>query len=339
MANDDSYRQIRDYVCGLPAVADWPEMKVLFERAADKGDRNWQLPAVACIAVGGQPQQALAAMAAVACLQVSIIFVDDLLDADPRGEYHRIGAGGAANLALAFQAAGCEAIFSGNATLEARLSAIEALNEMAARTALGQQLDVLNTADEPGYWRVVEAKSGSYFGAALYIGALFGGARDDTARQIVNLGRLYGEIVQLYDDLKDCLSVPANPDWRQRRSPLPILYARNVVHPGRARFAALVERLAACSDENGALAEAQAILVRSSAVSYCIYQILDRYRRGRAILQSLPLLHPLGLEALLEEQLGPVRHLLGQVGWVDDELIKHLGPSQAEMPGSWVEPA
>ena len=55
--------------------------------------------------MGADDAIALPAVAAIACLQISIILVDDILDDDPRGAYHRLGAGRAANLGLAFQAA------------------------------------------------------------------------------------------------------------------------------------------------------------------------------------------------------------------------------------------
>ena len=66
---------------------------------------RWKLPVIACQAAGESPEKAIPASAALACAQLSIILVDDMLDDDPRGEYRRIGYGNASNFANAFQAA------------------------------------------------------------------------------------------------------------------------------------------------------------------------------------------------------------------------------------------
>jgi hypothetical protein len=45
----------------------------------------WLLPLQACEAVGGTPEQAVPAATAVACSQIGIILIDDMLDLDPHG--------------------------------------------------------------------------------------------------------------------------------------------------------------------------------------------------------------------------------------------------------------
>ncbi len=61
--------------------------------------RDWCLPILACTAIGGNAERAIPVAAAIGCIQVSIILIDDLLDKDPRGEYHTIGEAEAANSA------------------------------------------------------------------------------------------------------------------------------------------------------------------------------------------------------------------------------------------------
>ena len=112
------------------------------------------------------------ASAALACAQISIILVDDMLDDDPRGEYHRIGSGRASNFALAFQAAGMDALVGSRAGSQVRLEALDGLNRMMLTTAHGQELDIRNPADEASYWRVVENKSAPFYRCALHFGAI-----------------------------------------------------------------------------------------------------------------------------------------------------------------------
>src|SRR5215211_7306449 len=146
--------------------------------------RDWRLPVVACQAVGESAEKAVPASAALACAQISIILVDDMLDDDPRGEYHRIGSGRASNFALAFQAAGMDALLTSGASLSTRLEALDSLSRMIRITAHGQELDVQNPADEASYWRVVENKSAPFYGCALHLGALLAKAGENVTKNM-----------------------------------------------------------------------------------------------------------------------------------------------------------
>lgn len=307
----DTYAATLNALLNLPSINLWPELQAMLKRATTTRDHNWQLPLIACEAVGGNTAQAIPAMAAIACLQLSIILIDDMLDADPRGEYHRVGAPATANLAAALQAMALEVLEQddrlGNST--ARLAALRSINHTAWLTTLGQNLDTQNPSDETAYWKVVEIKSAPFFGAAFYIGALIGSASLEIAEQLKCFGQLYGEMIQVYDDLHDTMVAPANPDWLLGRSPLPILFAQVVDHPDRRRFLELKRSIL----DPAALTEAQAILVRCGAISYGIYHLWHRYQQAQTLLRTLPLTKPDSLNALLEEQIQPVQALLKQV--------------------------
>jgi geranylgeranyl pyrophosphate synthase len=191
-----------------------------------------------------------------------------------------------------------------------RVEAVSVLNRMILQTASGQNLDVTNQQSEEGYWAVTRAKSSPYFGAALFIGALFGGGSLEIARELWNFGCIYGEMMQIHDDLNDCLASPANVDWLNGRSPLPILFAQSVAHPDRARFL----ELRGLVEDPEALEEAQAILVRCGAISYCVNELLSRHSRGIQLLNQIELAKPELLEQLLDEVIAPVQHLFNKVG-------------------------
>jgi len=302
----DIYEQIVSYFSGIHGMHLWEEVQALFRRIASYKPQHWLLPAWACEAVGGTPDQAISAMVAIACSHISVILVDDMLDSDPRGEYHRIGAPAAANLACAFQAAGLEAIAHCEIELGTRLTALDSLNQMILTTTLGQHLDVQGVADEASYWRVVRTKSSPFFGTALHIGALLGGGSVEIAWQLNETGRLYGEMIQIHDDMNDAMDVPANSDWISGRSSLPILFAQIVEHPDRQRFLAL--RQEAFDPEK--LAEAQAILIRCGAISYGIDQLIRRYQKCRKLLHDTPLRKGEVLEAMFDEVIHPIKELL-----------------------------
>jgi len=279
----------------------------VLRRACRGRPKAWQLPVAACRALGGRQEQAWPAAAALAALQISIILIDDVLDADPRGEHQRLGVPAVANLAAAFQAAGLETLTLATAPAPAQLAAARCLTAMTLKTAWGQHLDTLGPSDEAGYWAVVQAKSAPFFGAAFEAGALAGGANPTLAAALNKLGRCYGALIQLQDDLEDVMVTPANPDWQPGRAPLPILFALAVEHPERARFAELRQRVAA--GDAASLDEAQAILIRCGAVSYTVHALVERHQAAVAQLAALALPAPESLARLFARVIAPVAGL------------------------------
>lgn len=298
----DVYEKIVAAFSKLPHINQWNQALDLMQRVSARQPYHWLLPARACAAVGGTDEQGIAAALAVACCHLSIILVDDMLDCDPRGAYHQMGMAGAANLSCAFQAAALAAVDGCPAPANRRFLALSSLNEMMLTTALGQYWDVQSPADEDGYWRVVQTKSSPFFGTALALGALLGGGSARAAQQLKALGALYGEMIQIHDDLNDSMLIPANADWLQRRFSLPILFARSVQHPARARFLQLCDEV---SDPQ-ALAEAQEILITCGAVSYCVDQLLIRHQSMQAVLGATPLRVRSEMDGLSQEVIAPV---------------------------------
>ena len=306
----DIYPLTTEYLLALPIFDAWEEMKTILQRAASLQPRDWRLPLITCQAVGKSAEKAIPASAALACAQISIILVDDMLDDDPRGEYQRIGCGRASNFALAFQNAGIDALIKSGASSSVRQEALDSLNRMMLTTAHGQELDVQNPEDEASYWRVVESKSAPFYGCALHLGALFAENREDVTQNLERLGRIYGEMIQLHDDLNDTMAVPANPDWLQNRKPLPVLFALTVEHPDRARFMELYEDISV----GGALQEAQEILIRCGAVSYCVHQLIRRHQIAQELLNKTQLANKEILDSLLGGVIAPVWKLFESLG-------------------------
>ncbi len=301
---------VRAAVLRLPEMAGWPEVARLFAAQGDRVRLDWQLPALACRALGGDETVVLPAVAAVACLQISIILVDDILDQDPRGTYRRLGSGRAANLALAFQAAALALVEQAPVAAERRTAAAAALARAALATAFGQELDVRNLRGEESYWRVVRTKSTPFYGAALQIGAFLAGASPTVAQNLYDFGVLIGEVIQIFDDLMDAFQTPANPDWLAGRNNLALLYASTAAHPQRERFAELLTR----AEDARVLEEAQQVLISSGAVSYCIYQLIQRHRAACHLLNQLALADPAPLSDLLAQQMEPLAHWLQTIG-------------------------
>ena len=310
----DTESNIKAHVLAVTEVAAWPEMVSILEPAKNMPHPGWHLPVLACQAVGGDVSMAVPGAAAIACLEISIILVDDMLDEDPRGEHLRRGSGQTANLALAFQAAAFRVIEQAPVATDQHAAIIASLAQVALATALAQHWDVQNLGDEENYWKVVRAKTTPLYSTALHIGVLLGGATSEVAAGLRDFGVLFGETIQIRDDLFDAFQTPANPDWKQGRNSLPILYARMADHPDRAWFMTLLPQI----DDPQALQAAQQILIGCGAVSYCAYHIFKRYREARQLLESIPLTDP-----------APMMDLLA---WQTQSLIKLFQTSGAEIP-------
>jgi len=306
----DLYQSTVDYLLDFPIFGEWRDMELILRRAASERPRDWELPIILCQAFGVSPKKAIPASAALACGQISIILVDDMLDNDPRGEYHHIGHGSAANFALAFQAAGVDSILGSRSSSKVRREAANSLNQMMYRTAFGQELDVKNPNDEISYWRVVENKSAPFYGCAFQLGALFGEAPTETSDSLKRLGGLYGEMIQIHDDLNDTMAEPANPDWLQKRKTLPILFAQTVGHAERENFVRLCQNITSAD----ALQEAQAILIRCGAISYCIDRLLHRHQAAQAILDKITLPSKGTVDSLIDKLVAPVYKLFETLG-------------------------
>lgn len=320
----DFYEAIDQHLSTITKVSEWPDLKNFFERAAKARNPHWLLPKLGCEAVGGHLNQALPGGAAMAALYVSVMLVDDMLDDDPRGEYHRLGSPTTANLALAAQAVSLEVLAQSALPLEAKLAACQKMNEAALVIAFGQHLDTQNPADEVAYWQVVASKSTPLFSTGLYLGALCGGASLSMADQVYNLGVIYGELIQIHDDFNDAMAIPANPDWATGRTSLPILFAESVPHAEQAQFRALRQHLQKEPNDASALTEAQNILIRCGAISYCVYELIRRQQLAVAALQHLPVPNPSGLTKLLAEIIDPVKDLLKAIGLSPDEILEQL---------------
>ena len=321
----DIYQYTVDYLLKFPIFDSWQEMRTILQRKATTRPRDWQLPVMACEAIGQPAEKAIPGSAALACTLISILLVDDMLDDDPRGEYRRIGSGRASNFALAFQAAGMGALAGSGARLSVRLAAMESLSRMMLTTAHGQELDIQNPVDEVSYWRVVQNKSAPFFGGAIQLGALLAEAEADITKNLEQLGRIYGEMIQIHDDLNDTMAIPANVDWLQQRKPLPILFALTVEHPDRPRFMNLYENISMGSN----LQEAQEILIRCGAVSYCVDQLLRRRQAAQAILDQIPLANKEPVDSLIESVIAPVWKLFETLG-----ISPNILPTFAE-PSDW----
>ncbi|HEX5718416.1 MAG TPA: polyprenyl synthetase family protein [Thermoanaerobaculia bacterium] len=305
------FQAIKQRVRAVAEVAAWPQMLQLMERVVHRESLSvWDYPGAACEAVGGEAEAAVPGAAAVFCSLISIHLVDDILDDDPKGDYHRLGTGRAANLGLAFQAAGHLMLDDPGVEPRVRAALHASFARMSIGTAFGQDMDSRELRSEEEYWRTVGTKTPPLFGAAFRMGALLGGAQELTADALEAFGGTLGRFVQVSDDLSDALETPARADWGRRTNNLPILYAMTADHPAQQQFLELSAR----SNDPESLAEAQKILLRSGAVSYCVFKMVEIAEEARRVLAGIPLRNSTPVERIFAAHLRPLHKMLESVG-------------------------
>lgn len=303
--------EIRRWITTLPDIENWPIVQAVITDKFDIPRLDWDLPWLAYQVVGGTGGYNDSGWVPLAFLQVSIILIDDILDNEPEGYQARYGAGVVANTAAAIQALAYRVLERSTLAPGIRLRISQELTDLVIDTAHGQHLDVLNLSGEDNYWRVVEAKSTPFYRASFAIGALAGGGNDAQVAALGEIGTLIGEIVQIIDDEQDAMAIPANPDWLEARNNLLIMYALAAEYPEKEQFVAL--RARAATDER-ALAQAQALLVRSGAASYALYNSVARFQVIMRLLRDLDVPNPQPMHDFIRQFAHDVLAILNKTG-------------------------
>lgn len=294
----------------IPGLEVWPEVLSLFPDTDAPLRTDWALPFYSLRAAGQSDTIALPIAAALACIQISIMIVDDILDDDPRGKHVEMGSGRAANLALALQAAAHLAVDTLDTSTDRRHAIATCLQTMALATASGQEIDTQPITGEDAYWRLVSAKSTPFYAAALESGAILGGTDEATQRVVRSIGVHLGEIIQIMDDLEDAFQSPPKPDWKRQNNNLVILFAKTAEHPERTHFLECLSQI----DYPGHLQAAQQILINCGAVSYALYEIIQRYHSNMTMLRGSTFLEPQPIVDLHNLQMRPLIQLLLTIG-------------------------
>lgn len=267
---------------------------------------HWLLPLYASQAYEINQDPAVPAISSLIAIQTAILLIDDLLDNDGRREALGLSVGDAANVSSVFQAVSIDCLAGPFSRYVHHSEMIRQINQVFIETALGQYLDNENPETEDEYWRAARAKSCPFFGLAFYLGAAAGGAPWEQVETMQRLGRLYGEMIQIHDDLSDCLSEHCGSDWLLGKFTLPILFARTVQHPERERFTVLMKNIT----DPGNFHEAKEILLHCGAISYCLNEVVQRHTEAMGLLTGMMVPNPAPLILLLDDLIQPISNLL-----------------------------
>ncbi len=295
-------------VLAMPEVASWSMLRdYVAARPGAAGHTIWSYPLHAGEAFGQDQSATLPAAAAIYAGMLAIHLVDDLLDEDERGFHHRVGVGGAANLASSLQGVSHALLAGLPLSTEASHDVQRRLGLMFLQTARGQSLELRAIQTEPDYWAAARAKTPPLLAAALAIGSRLAGADAQVADGMTPLADHLGCLIQVGDDVSDATAVPAKADWRPGSCNLPILFAHTADHPARDAFVALAAK---ASTDAEALRRAQNVLLRCGAISYCVHVMFDQAALCRQAIERLAVPDPAPLHALVDSLIEPAERLL-----------------------------
>jgi len=306
------YSKIIAYFQNYETLLDWKELNGLVTKIINDKPKHVQIPGLIAKAYGCENEHVVAAGACLALAFSSIIILDDLLDNDQRFSSDGFSSVDLANMSAALVSLAFHTLPALIVSRDDAHKGITVLSEMMENVAYGQSLDVKNPYSEREYWEVTQLKSSTFFSGAFALGGLAVGVDLTEMGHLQALGGEYGVLIQIHDDLRDSLEVPPNPDWRNGRHPLPILFAETVKHPSQRRFKDIRESV----DDPELLAEAQEILIRCGAISYGMYQIKTHYQESVQMMQQLHVKDIASIQIAFDELLHPVNKLIENL--VDD---------------------
>jgi geranylgeranyl diphosphate synthase type I len=225
-------------------------------------------------ALGGRPEQAVRAAAAVELVHNFTLLHDDVIDRDPTRRHRptawavfgvpdAILAGDALH-ALALRTLAEDRDPSAAAAV-ARIAAcvVELCDGQHADCAFEQRADVLLEES----LAMAESKTGALLGCACALGALYAGAEASVVAAMDHFGRQAGLAFQLIDDLIGIWGDPANTgkpagaDLAARKKSLPVVAALTSGSPGAADLAGIYAADGPLDD--GALLRAAAAVERA----------------------------------------------------------------------------
>ena len=239
----------------------------------------------ACMAVGGSPEKALSAAAAIEHFHTAALIHDDIADDAElrRGEpclHLKEGLGLALNMGdLGLSLVNGTVVRDPNLSDAVKVRVVTELIEMTRRTIEGQALDIGWARDgryditPEDYLIMATHKTAHYSGAVpLAIGAIIGGGTESQVEGLRNYGLDTGLAFQIQDDLlnlvgaKESTQKGFRDDITEGKRTLVVVHALQNLQDGERER--LTEILSSKAKDPDVLAEAVDIMQKSGSIDY-----------------------------------------------------------------------
>lgn len=259
------------------------------------------LTLLSCQAVGGKPEKALKAAAAIELTHTFSLIHDDIMDNDDTrrgkpavykvwGEPLAILAGDSL-FAKSFELLSQSA--EDNIAYERVVDALQVLTNSCINICEGQALDMAFedtfnvTKDE--YMNMIYKKTGDLITASTTIGAIMGGASSNEIQALRTYGKQIGLAFQIQDDYIDLtgdesIGKPVGSDLVEGKKTLMVVYALEKAN--KEDHDRLVELLEA--NDESIIPEAMEILEKYGAINYARSKAYDCVIESKQALSILP---------------------------------------------------
>lgn len=259
------------------------------------------LTLLSCQAVGGKPEKALKAAAAIELTHTFSLIHDDIMDNDDtrRGKpaVHKVWGeplailAGDSLFAKSFELLSQSA--EDNIAYERVVDALQVLTNSCINICEGQALDMAFedtfnvTKDE--YMNMIYKKTGDLITASTTIGAIMGGASSNEIQALRTYGKQIGLAFQIQDDYIDLtgdesIGKPVGSDLVEGKKTLMVVYALEKAN--KEDHDRLVELLEA--NDESIIPEAMEILEKYGAINYARSKAYDCVIESK---QALSILH------------------------------------------------
>ena len=259
------------------------------------------LTLLSCQAVGGKPEKALKAAAAIELTHTFSLIHDDIMDNDDtrRGKpaVHKVWGeplailAGDSLFAKSFELLSQSA--EDNIAYERVVDALQVLTNSCINICEGQALDMTFedtfnvTKDE--YMNMIYKKTGDLITASTTIGAIMGGASSNEIQALRTYGKQIGLAFQIQDDYIDLtgdesIGKPVGRDLVEGKKTLMVVYALEKAN--KEDHDRLVELLEA--NDESIIPEAMEILEKYGAINYARSKAYDCVIESKQALSILP---------------------------------------------------
>lgn len=234
------------------------------------------LPLLTCQAAGGDPQVAIPVAAAWRALHIGLKLLDDVEDGDVARLAPEANPAQVLNLSTGFLAAAQLALTRLPA---AQCNILQAdFLHTVLQMAGGQHTDLDRTAARsiPGYFQIMEAKSGAFFALAAASGTKCATSDCTEIAKYADFGYNVGVLIQIVDDWSDISAKHGQGDLTTGQMTLAVCYAQTVASPAeRVRLEALL----ACAPTSAAAEREVRHLLTALGCEIYLQAELARYRR------------------------------------------------------------
>lgn len=259
------------------------------------------LTLLSCQAVGGKPEKALKAAAAIELTHTFSLIHDDIMDNDDtrRGKpaVHKVWGeplailAGDSLFAKSFELLSQSA--EDNIAYERVVDVLQVLTNSCINICEGQALDMAFedtfnvTKDE--YMNMIYKKTGDLITASTTIGAIMGGASSNEIQALRTYGKQIGLAFQIQDDYIDLtgdesIGKPVGSDLVEGKKTLMVVYALEKAN--KEDHDRLVELLEA--NDESIIPEAMEILEKYGAINYARSKAYDCVIESKQALSILP---------------------------------------------------